>query len=394
MKKYIESLFHSVEQHVKPGKKYSKLYPLFEAFESFALSVRTVTQKAPFIRDFIDTKRYMNLVILSMLPCLIFGIFNVGYQSHLAAGLPLDIVSIMTVGIMRVIPLLIISYGVGLGWEFLSAIIRGHEVSEGYLVSAMLIVLTLPPTIPLWQAAVGVTFGVIVGKEVFGGSGRNFLNPALTTRAFLFFSFPAQLSGDTVWTYLMVGKDQLIDGYSGATALAVAASATGSVTDALVTSGFTLSHLFFGLVPGSIGETSTLLVLVGAAFLLLTGVASWRTMLGSVIGLVAMSSLLMVFSTETTVPFLSLPPHWHMVMGSFAFGTVYMATDPVSSPSLHASKWIYGIMIGVLTVIIRCINPAYPEGVMLAILLMNVFAPALDHIFVQRHIKGRIPNVI
>lgn len=394
MKKLLLSAFHKIEPSFTEGGKWAKYYPFYEAFESFLFSTREVTKKGPHVRDAMDTKRYMNIVILSMLPCLAFGVFNAGYQSHMATGLTTELLPVLITGLKHVLPLVIVSYAIGLGWEFLCAIIRGHEINEGYLVTGMLIPLTLPPTMPLWQVALGVTFGVIVGKEVFGGTGRNFLNPALTTRAFLFFAFPAKMSGDAVWTALPQKGAQWIDGFSGATALSVAASATDSVTTALVEKGFTLSKLFLGLVPGSVGETSALMALLGATLLLATGIASYRTIFGCVIGLVATSTLFNVLAGPSSVAFLSLPPVWHLVMGGFAFGAVYMATDPVSSPALNASKWVYGILIGALTVIIRTINPAYPEGVMLAILLMNVFAPLIDHVMVQRQLKRRIPNVI
>jgi Na+-transporting NADH:ubiquinone oxidoreductase subunit B len=273
--------------------------------------------------------------------------------------------------------------------------VRGHEVNEGFLVTGLLYPLILPPDIPLWMAAVGIIFGVVIGKEVFGGTGRNFLNPALTARAFVFFTYPAYISGE-VWTAITVTKDKLVDGFSGATALAVAAATTGTenVHDALIDAGFTFNNLFFGLVPGSVGETSALMAIIGAVLLLVTGVGSWRTMVGGVVGVFIMSGILMALSTENTLPMFMLSPVWHLVMGGFAFGIVFMATDPVSSPALEESKWVYGILIGVLAVIIRTVNPAYPEGMMLAILLMNVFAPLIDHVFVQKRVKKRIPNVI
>ncbi|MBG90306.1 MAG: NADH:ubiquinone reductase (Na(+)-transporting) subunit B [Actinobacteria bacterium] len=393
--KFLNRIFESIEpQFLKEGK-YAKYYPLFEGFYSLCFSPKDVTKSKVHVRDALDTKRFMTIVIISLLPCLLFGIFNTGYQAHLAAGRSLDLVPVLLTGLIEVLPLVIISYSVGLFWEFLSAVIRGHEINEGFLVTGMLYPLVLPSTIPLWQAAVGITFGVIVGKEVFGGSGRNFLNPALTARAFLFFSYPSYMSGD-VWTSLLVSKDQLVDGFSGASALAIAAAtqAPQSALVALQDAGYTLQNLVLGLVPGSIGETSVLCVALGALILLVTGVGSWRTMLGCVIGAVATVSLFQFFATDQTIPFLNLPLSWQLSMGSFAFAIVFMATDPVSSPSLNSSRFIYGILIGCLGMLIRVINPAYPEGWMLAILLMNVFAPLIDHVVYQRGLKRRVPNVI
>ncbi len=396
--KWLHQFIEKVEPSFEKGGKYEKWYPAFEAFQSFAFSTKNVTRKGTHIRDSLDTKRYMSIVLFSLKPVLLFGIYNVGYQAHKAAGLSLDVMAVVLTGLKYVIPLIIVSYAVGLFWEFLFSIVRGHEINEGFLVTGLLYPLIIPPTLPLWQAAVGITFGVIIGKEVFGGTGRNFLNPALTARAFLFFAYPAQISGDNVWT--VVEKGQAIDGFSGATALAVASAQTLSapggvaVTTAINDAGFTLSNLFWGLVPGSIGETSVFCVLLGAALLLITGVGSWRTMAGCVIGLLCMGKLFHWVAGESTLAMFELPILYQLCMGGFAFGTVFMATDPVSSPSLNGSKWIYGILIGMLVVIIRIINPAYPEGVMLAILLMNVFAPLIDHLVLQRKLKKRIPNVI
>jgi len=390
--KFIRDAFHKWEPHFEHGGKWSKWHPFFDAFYTFALSPRTVTKKGPHVRDALDSKRYMGIVVLALIPCLLFGMYNAGYQASLIEGTTPDFWTLFLTGALKVLPIVAVSYAVGLFWEFLFAIIRRHEVNEGFLVTGMLFPLILPATIPLWQVAVGITFGVIIGKEVFGGTGRNFLNPALTARAFLFFAYPAQISGD-VW---IAAKERVVDVYSGATALAVSASVKlpDSVTDALISHGFTWKKLFLGFVPGSIGETSVICVLIGAALLIVTGIGSWRTMVGCVVGLVATSALFNLLIPVGTVGALALPPEWHLVMGGFAFGAVFMATDPVSSPSLKSSKWVYGILIGALTVIIRAINPAYPEGVMLSILLMNVFAPLIDHVFVKRQLRKRIPNVI
>ena len=390
--KFIRNAFHKWEPHFENGGKWSKWHPFFDAFYTFLLSPRTVTQKRPHVRDALDSKRYMGIVILALIPCLLFGIYNAGYQASLIEGTTPGFWEIVFSGALKVLPIVAVSYGVGLFWEFLFAIIRRHEVNEGFLVTGMLFPLILPATIPLWQVAAGITFGVIIGKEVFGGTGRNFLNPALTARAFLFFAYPAQMSGN-VW---IAAKEKVVDVYSGATALSVSAAVKlpESVTDALVSHGFTWKKLFMGFVPGSIGETSVICILIGAFILIVTGIGSWRTMVGCVLGLIATSALFNSLTSVGTVGALALPAHWHLVMGGFAFGAVFMATDPVSSPSLNASKWVYGLLIGALTVIIRVINPAYPEGVMLSILLMNVFAPLIDHVFVKRQLRKRIPNVI
>lgn len=390
--KWIRDAFHKMEPHFSHEGKYAKWFPFFDAFYTFLLSPRAVTQKGPHVRDALDSKRYMGIVILALLPCLFFGIYNAGYQASLVEGTVPAFWELVMAGAIKVLPIVAVSYAVGLFWEFLFAIIRRHEVNEGFLVTGLLFPLVLPPTIPLWQVAVGITFGVIIGKEVFGGTGRNFLNPALTARAFLFFAYPAQISGD-VW---IAAKEKVVDVYSGATALAVSATTQlpNSVTEALISHGFTWEKLFVGFVPGSIGETSVICVLIGAFVLIVTGIGSWRTMVGCVIGLFAMAAIFNLLVPVGTVGALALPGYWHLVMGGFAFGAVFMATDPVSSPSLHASKWVYGILIGMLTVIIRVINPAYPEGVMLSILLMNVFAPLIDHVFVRRQLRKRIPNVI
>ena len=393
--KFIYDKLHTIGKNFEKGGKFQKYYPLYEAIESFLFSTKNNTKKGAHTRDSLDTKRYMGIVIFALKPALAFGIFNTGYQAHLAGGLSLDLLPVILTGLKLVLPLIVVSYAVGLFWEFLFSIVRGHEINEGFLVTGLLFPLILPASMPLWQAAVGISFGVIVGKEVFGGTGRNFLNPALTARAFLFFAYPSKISGE-VWTAIVVAKDKVVDGFSGATALAVAAAAPKSVAveQSLESAGFTLSKLFWGFVPGSIGETSVIAILLGAGLLLITGIGSWRSMLGCVLGLVGMTMVLNIFATPESVPFLHLSPLWHLTMGGFAFGAVFMATDPVSSPALKQSHLIYGILIGVLCVIIRCVNPAYPEGMMLAILLMNVFAPLIDHVILQKKLKRRVPNVI
>ena len=392
--KFLQEFVDKLEPSFEKGGKYEKFYPAFEALQSFLFSTKAVTTSGAHVRDSLDTKRYMSIVILALKPALLFGIYNAGYQAHKAAGLSLDFFPVIMTGLKYVIPLVIVSYAVGGICELLFSVIRGHEINEGFLVTGLLYPLIVPPTLPLWQAAVGIIFGVVIGKEVFGGTGRNFLNPALTARAFLFFAYPAQISGDSVWT--AVSKEAAIDGFSGATALAVAAATPMGmpVVESLHNAGFTLTQLFLGFIPGSIGETSVVCALFGALVLILTGVGSWRTMLSCVIGLIFMSTIFNMVAGPATLSFFQLPTIYHLCMGGFAFGAVFMATDPVSSPTLEQSKWIYGFLIGVLTVIIRVINPAYPEGVMLAILLMNVFAPLIDHVFTQKSIKKRIPNVI
>ncbi|RAP38172.1 NADH:ubiquinone reductase (Na(+)-transporting) subunit B [Candidatus Marinamargulisbacteria bacterium SCGC AAA071-K20] len=391
----LRALFDKLEKPFHKGAPLEKYYPLFEAMESFLFSTRLVTKSKVHVRDNLGTKRFMSMVLFALTPCALFGIYNTGYQSHLASGLSLDLVSVVLTGAQIVLPIVIVSYAVGLFWEFLFCVIRGHEVNEGFLVTGLLYPLILPPTIPLWQVAVGITFGVIVGKEVFGGTGRNFLNPALTARAFLFFTYPASISGE-VWTAIITSKDKIVDGFSGATALAIAAAteAPNNAQLAMESAGYNLNDLFIGFVPGSIGETSAALAIVGGLFLIITGVGSWRTMLGGFLGAVSMSLLFNYFATSSTLPFFQLDLLWQLSMGGFAFGIVFMATDPVSSPALESSRFIYGFLIGMLGMIIRVINPAYPEGWMLAILLMNVFAPLIDYVVLQKRKKKRIRNVI
>lgn len=392
----------NLEQWFKDNEeKYSKSGPngrwheTYHAIYTFFYNNHIKTNTNVHIRDGVDTKRYMVLVIIALIPALLFGIFNAGYQARLAVGLDVDdYMAVILAGASLVLPLVAVSYGVGLAIEFMFASIRGHAINEGFLVSGLLYPLILPVTIPLWQAGLGIAFGVIVGKEVFGGTGRNFLNPALTARCFVFFTYPSQMSGE-IWTGVLNAKDQIVDGFSTATPLAIVAFSEKGIdgTKALEEAGFGLSNLIIGLVPGSVGETSIIAILLGAGILLFTGVGSWRTMLSALIGALFVGYLFNAFGDPESA-FLSLPPLWHLSMGSFAFAVVFMATDPVSSPTNNGAKLIYGFLIGCMGMIIRVMNPAYPEGWMLAILLMNVFAPLIDHLVLEYKKSKRIPNLV
>ncbi len=371
--------------------KLEALYPLYEAQDTFMFTPADVTEGSPHIRDSLDIKRTMITVILALIPCLLFGIYNAGYQHNVVNQVPdATFMTHVIQGCWLVLPIVLVSYAVGGLLEVLFCIIRKHEVNEGFLVTGMLFPLTLPPTIPLWQVAVGIAFGVVIGKEIFGGTGFNVLNPALTARAFLFFAYPAQISGDEVWTSV-VDKANVIEGFTGATPLAIAANTPQghSVVEALNDAGFTWWHMARGLEGGSIGETSLIAIAIGAAILILTGIGSWRIMAGCVIGLLLGSLAMNALPGEGFKSFTQLPFHYHLVLGGFLFGTVFMATDPVSAAATLKGKWIYGVLIGVLTVLIRVANPAFPEGAMLAILFMNVMAPTIDHFVVQAHIKNR-----
>ena len=395
--KLLSDFFDARRKHFKEGAKFEKLRPLFEATETFFFIPGIVTRNDAHVRDSLDLKRFMSIVILALIPPLCFGIYNSGYQSNLASGLPLGVAAVVLKGLYIVLPLIVVSYAVGFFWEVLFATIRKHSISEGFLVTGLLFPLTLPPTIPLWQVAVGISFGVVIGKEIFGGTGRNFLNPALTGRAFLFFAYPAGMSGERVWTVISGAVDKGADVFSGATPLAISAVAGSAefIESSLAKAGLTLPRLLMGTYSGSIGGTSALMCLLGAVFLIVTGVASYRIMIGGVMGVLATAYpgyLLSLFSGNVSTPMISLQPYNHLIMGGFAFGIVYMATDPVSSPGMTLSKWIYGFAIGALTVLIRIFNPAYPEGVMLAILFMNLFAPLLDQIEISFRLKKRVPN--
>lgn len=370
----------NLKPHFTKGGKFSRLQSVFEGFETFMFVPDKVTFKGSHVRDSIDMKRIMTVVIIALMPALLFGCYNTGLQHFRSVGIDPGLLQAFWFGFIRLLPLIIVSYGVGLGIEFAAAQIRGHEINEGYLVTGLLIPLIMPIDIPLWMLALAVAFSVILGKEVFGGTGMNILNPALLARAFLFFSYPAWMSGDNVWTEGMVTGKNIIDGYSGATPLAIcAAGDMGNLPSFM--------EMFIGTIPGSVGETSTIAILLGAVILLITGVGSWKIMLGVVGGGATMGLLFNVISANT---YMDVPFYYHFVMGGFAFGAVFMATDPVTASQTEKGKWIYGFMIGLLSVIIRVLNPAYPEGVMLAILLMNVFAPLIDYFVVQSNIKKRL----
>jgi Na+-transporting NADH:ubiquinone oxidoreductase subunit B len=391
----IRHFFHSQKKHFRPGGRLARLDSFFEAMERVFFGTDQVTAFAPHARDSITLQRYMMLVIVMLLPCLFFGMYNVGLQAFRASGQPPSFWPMFLYGAQTVLPLVIISYVFGFGWEIVFAAVRKHPISEGVFVTAMLFPLTLPPTTPWWQAALGISFGVVIGKEVFGGTGRNFLNPALTGRAFLYFAYPIQMSGDAVWTAVLNAGSQAVDAVTAATPLVIAsaASTAGTVEETLAAAGYDWRTLFFGFYPDSIGASSALLCLIGAIGLILLGIASYRIILGGTLGVLAAGYLLMLFSGPTALPYLSLNPFYHLVIGGAAFGIVFMATDPVSAPHTHAARWIYGLLIGAMTVVIRVFNPAFPEGIMLAILFLNVFAPLLDQLVVATRIRQRIPNV-
>jgi Na+-transporting NADH:ubiquinone oxidoreductase subunit B len=393
--KAVRNLFDALRPHVEPGGKYARLYAFYESIETVFFAPIERTRSLPSVRDSLDVKRYMFLVIVALIPHLCFGIYNAGYHARLASGLSVSALPVVLTGLWLVMPMVIVTYVVGFFWEILFATIRKHEISEGLFVSCMLFPLTLPPGTPLWQVALGISFGIVIGKEVFGGTGRNFLNPALTGRAFLYFAYPVSLSGDNVWTVLVGGSERYVDGYTAATPLSVAASTPNgqTVEAALEASGYSPLELFFGLYPGSVGGTTTFLCILGAIFLIALGIASWRIILGGVLGVLATAAFLNWIAGPESMPFLSLNPHYHLLVGGSAFAIVYMTTDPVSATHMRSVKWIYGFMCGMLTVLIRVFNPAFPEGVGLAILFMNCFNPLLDHIEVKIRTRRRVPNV-
>jgi len=389
---FFEKIFESQRKHFEKGGKFERLYPLFEMQETFFFTPPDVTQGSVHVRDAISLKRVMIIVIVALLPAILFGAWNIGFQHFRAIGLESSDSANLMFGFQKMLPIIAVSYIVGGLWECVFALIRKHEINEGFMVTGMLFPLVLPPTIPLWMVAAGVSFGVVIGKEVFGGTGMNILNPALTARAFVFFAYPAAMSGDSIWIALNNAKDTVVDGFSGATALGVAAITPkgNAIVASLEQAGFSWEKLFYGTIPGSMGETSVLACLIGAAILIITGIGRWRIMVACVVGLYFGSLMMNAIATDTMPAFYSLPFKWHFVLGGFAFGAVYMATDPVSASATRMGQWIYGILIGVLVVLIRVANPAYPEGMMLAILFANVFAPTIDHFVVKAHSKRRL----
>ena len=391
----LKWLFDHTRVHFTKGGKFEKLEPLFDAAESFFFIPGIEISHAPHVRDHLDLKRFMFFVVIALIPPSVFGIYNVGYQSHLASGLPLNFLAVFLRGLEIFLPIVLVSYAVGFFWEIVFSSIRKKPISEGFLVTGLLFPLTLPPTIPLWQVAIGISFGVVIGKEIFGGTGRNVFNPALTARAFLFFAYPSKMSGDAVWIAVKSTSVYSVDAVTGATPLACTSIVPPfeSIEKTLEGLGYTFTKLLFGNYPGSIGGTSALWCLVGAIILIAAGVASYRIIIGGIFGLLATGFFLNLFAASNSIPWLSINPFYHLVTGGFAFGIVYMATDPVSAPGTKNSKWIYGFFIGILTVLIRVFNPAYPEGVMLAILFMNLFSPLLDYIEINLAFKKRIPNV-
>ena len=392
----LRNFFDRVEPHFERGGKYEKYFPLYEMVESFLYTPKTVTTAAPHARSYIDMKRIMTYVVMATIPCILMGMYNIGFQVNTAietlgaTGWRVWILETTGIGFNAANPMVNILHGAlyflpiyittlvaGGIFEVIFATIRRHEVNEGFLVTSMLYALIMPPDAPLWQVALGIIFGVVIGKEVFGGTGKNFLNPALTGRAFLYFAYPQEMSGDTIWTP--------VDGFSGATSLAIAAS---DGYQEIVARGTTWMDSFLGFVQGSIGETSTLACFIGLAFLLTSRIANWRMIAGCLGGMIAFSTLLNLIGSDTN-PMFAMPWYWHLVVGGYAFGLVFMVTEPVSGSHTNMGRFIYGALIGFMVVMIRVINPAFPEGMMLAILFGNVFAPLIDHFVVQANIRRR-----
>ncbi len=391
----LRKLLDKVEPHFQKGGRYEKWYALFEATDTFLYTPSSVTQSASHVRDGVDLKRIMIIVWVCTFPAMFFGMYNVGHLANdaMAAvgvasvegwrGILIELFAgynggnlwdCFIHGAAYFVPIYLVTFLVGGFWEVLFASVRGHEVNEGFFVTSVLFALIVPPDIPLWQVALGISFGVVLGKEVFGGTGKNFLNPALVGRAFLFFAYPAEMSGDAVWV--------AVDGFSGATPLGVAALGGVAAID------YTWMDAFIGHIPGSIGETSTLAIMLGGLVLLFTRIASWRIVAGVLLGMISLSTLFNFIGSDTN-PMFSMPWHWHLVLGGFAFGMFFMVTDPVSASMTDAGKWVFGILVGLMLVMIRVINPAFPEGMMLAILFANLFAPLIDFFVIQANIKRR-----
>ena len=375
--KSLRKLIDSIKPHFEPGAKLGAFHSTFEAFESMFFVPDKVTDRGCHIRDAIDLKRTMFTMIIALVPALLFGMWNVGYQHSLAIGENWPLWPAFWFGLLKVLPIIVVSYAVGLSIEFAFAQKRKHQVNEGFLVSGLIIPMLMPVNVPLWMVALATAFAVLIGKEAFGGTGMNIFNPALLARAFLFFAYPSRMSGEAAW---VVPSEGMADAFTGATPLAhAAAGAMDKVASAY--------DLFMGFVPGSIGETSTLAILIGAVLLVATGVASWKIMLSTVVGGMAAGYL---FNAVGGSAYMTMPPWQHLLMGGFAFGAVFMATDPVTSAQTECGKWIYGFLVGFMALLIRVLNPAYPEGMMLSILLMNAFAPLIDHIVVGTSIRRRM----
>lgn len=386
----IRNLLDKIKPTFTKGGKLGFLESTFDAFETFLFVPNTTTHKGAHIRDCNDMKRTMIVVVVALLPALLFGFYNTGYQYFLSQGIQPELWASLWFGFLKVLPIIVVSYVVGLGVEFAFAQARGHEVNEGFLVSGLLIPMIMPVDVPLWMVALATAFAVIFGKEVFGGTGMNVFNPALLARAFAFFAYTPSMSGATVWIPGMTSGEGVVDGFSGATALETLSSSNAAVlnqTADVATMGYSAMDAFLGFIPGCIGETSTLAILIGAAILLFTGIASWRTMASVVVGGLAMGYLFQALGVTT------YPAWWHLIIGGFAFGAVFMATDPVTSAQTNKGKYIVGFMTGALAVMIRIVNPAYPEGMMLAILFMNALAPLVDYYVVESNIARRRKRV-
>ncbi|MEJ2042545.1 MAG: NADH:ubiquinone reductase (Na(+)-transporting) subunit B [Reinekea sp.] len=395
----LRAFLDNIAPNFEKGGKLNKLYPFYEAIDTALYKVNIKTHHNAHVRDGMDLKRIMIAVWFFVFPAMLWGMWNLGYQANtaiaagagimgdgwrewiialLAGNNPASLWDNFVYGAVYFLPIYIVTFAVGIAWEILFASIRGHEVNEGFFVTSILFALICPPTVPLWAVALGISFGVVIGKEVFGGTGKNFLNPALTGRAFLYFAYPASMSGDAVWT--------AVDGFSGATALSHAAS-EGLVNGML--GDLTWMHAFLGIQQGSVGEVSTLMILIGGLILMVMGIVQWRIVLGVMIGLIATTILFNAIGSETN-PMFNLPWHWHLVIGGFAFGMMFMATDPVSASMTNTGKIWFGALVGLMTVLIRVVNPAFPEGIMLAILFGNIFAPTIDYFVTQRNIKRRL----
>jgi len=392
--KVFRNLLDGIKPKFEKGGKLHKYWPVYDGLATFLFVPGHATSKGAHVRDAIDLKRTMSVVITALIPCLLFGMWNVGNLHYSALGEAATLLEAFAFGALKVLPLVVVSYGVGLGVEFIFCIIKGHPIQEGFLVSGMLIPLIMPVEVPLWMVAVATIFAVLIGKEVFGGTGMNIVNVALTARAFLFFAYPTKMSGDQVWINTEGG--QVVDGFSGATALGdlattigvdKAAEAVGSTMQMFATGGnYSMLDAFIGTIPGSIGETSALACLIGALILVISGIGSWKIMVSMLAGGLTMGLL---FNLSGANAFMDLNPLHQIMLGGFMFGTVFMATDPVTASQTEYGKWIYGFLCGLLAILIRVVNPAYPEGVMLAILFMNVMAPLIDHYVIGANIKKR-----